>query len=116
MYAPNSVGGPAADPAQYGAHGGWENDGDLVRAAHSLHAEDDDFGQAGTLYREVFDDAQRARFLETITGAVGGVQNDEIRARAIQYWLNVDAELGAKLAVNLGQGQTPATVSEAALY
>ncbi|PPB48997.1 catalase [Arthrobacter pityocampae] len=116
VYAPNSVGGPAADPAQYGAHGGWENDGDLVYAAHSLHAEDDDFGQAGTLYREVFDDAQRARFLETITGAVGGVQSDEIRARAVQYWANVDADLGAKLAANLGSGQTPATESEAALY
>ncbi|KNC19394.1 catalase [Arthrobacter sp. RIT-PI-e] len=116
VYAPNSVGGPAADPAQYGAHGGWENDGDLVRAAHSLHAEDDDFGQAGTLYREVFDDAQRARFLETITGAVGGVQSAEIRARAVQYWTNVDAELGAKLGAELGSGETPATESEAALY
>ena len=116
VYAPNSAGGPAADPARYGAHGGWENDGDLVRAAHSLHAEDDDFGQAGTLYREVFDDAQRARFLETITGAVGGVQSDEIRARAVQYWAKVDAELGAKLAANLGRGIAPATESEAALY
>ncbi|WP_026553601.1 catalase [Arthrobacter sp. H20] len=102
VYAPNSVGGPVADPAQYGPHGGWENDGDLVRAAHSLHAEDDDFGQAGTLYRDVFDDGERARFLDTITGAVGGVTIDAIRERAIAYWTSVDAELGAKLRAALG--------------
>ena len=62
-----------------------------MRSAATLHPEDDDFGQAGTLYREVFDDAARARFLETITGHVGGVKSDEIRERAIQYWTNVDA-------------------------
>jgi catalase len=114
VYAPNSVGGPAADPAQYGAHGGWENDGDLVRAAHSLHAEDDDFGQAGTLYREVFDDGQKARFLETITGAVGGVVNPDIRERAIAYWTSVDADLGAKLRASLGAGMAHDTRAEAA--
>ena len=42
--------------------GGWETDGELMRAAATLHAEDNDFGQAGTLYREVFDDAAKARF------------------------------------------------------
>jgi catalase len=72
-----------------------------VRAAATLHAEDDDFGQAGTLYREVYDAEAKARFLETITGAVGGVQSPEIRERAIQYWTNVDAQLGAALRINL---------------
>ncbi|WP_028279591.1 catalase [Arthrobacter sp. H5] len=102
VYAPNSVGGPVADPARTGPEGGWENDGGLVRAAHSLHAEDDDFGQAGTLYREVFDDAEKSRLLDTITGAVGGVTILEIRERAIQYWTNVDEDLGAKLRAALG--------------
>ncbi|RXR27781.1 catalase [Oerskovia turbata] len=96
VYAPNSLGGPVADEARAGV-GSWESDGELTRAAATLHAEDDDFGQAGTLYREVFDDAARARFLETITGAVGGVQSLAIRERAIQYWTNVDATLGAAL-------------------
>jgi catalase len=105
VYAPNSVGGPAAvEPAS--PAGGWENDGELTLSAHTLHAEDDDFGQAGTLYREVYDEAAKARFLETITGAVGGVKNADIKERAIQYWTNVDAELGAKLRANLGAGQT----------
>ena len=76
MYAPNSVGGPAAvEPAVAG--GGWENDGELTLSAHSLHAEDGDFGQAGTLYREVYNDGEKARLLETVTGAVSGVKNAE---------------------------------------
>ncbi|WP_077490549.1 catalase [Sinomonas mesophila] len=102
VYAPNTVGGPAAvEPAVPG--GRWENDGELTLAAHSLHAEDGDFVQAGILYREVFDDAARGRFLQTIAGAVGGVQRADIKERAIQYWTNVDAELGAKLRAELGQ-------------
>ena len=100
VYAPNSLGGPVADPAAAGA-GTWESDGELMRAAATLHSEDDDFGQAGTLYREVFDAAAKARFLATITGAVGSVQSAEIRERAIAYWSSVDAELGAALRANL---------------
>jgi len=104
VYAPNSVGGPAAvEPAVAG--GGWENDGALTHSAHALHAEDSDFGQAGTLYREVFNEGEKARLLETVTGAVSGVKTAEIKERAIQYWTNVDAEFGAKLRANLGAGQ-----------
>jgi catalase len=102
VYAPNSLGGPAAvEPTNPG--GGWENDGELTLAAHSLHSEDGDFVQPGILYREVFNDAERARFLQTIAGAVGGVQRADIKERAIQYWTNVDAELGAKLRAELGK-------------
>ncbi|MGY2745319.1 catalase [Pseudarthrobacter sp. O4] len=101
VYTPNSLGGPAAVEPQNAA-GGWENDGALTLSAHSLHAEDGDFGQAGTLYREVFNDGEKARLLETVTGAVSGVKNADIKERAIQYWTNVDAEFGAKLRANLG--------------
>jgi catalase len=59
--------------------------------------------QPGILYREVFNDAERARFLQTIAGAVGGVKRSDIKERAIQYWTNVDAELGAKLRAELGK-------------
>ncbi|TFV96477.1 catalase [Leifsonia flava] len=113
VYAPNSFSGPVADPAIAGA-GSWESDGELIRAAATLHTEDSDFGQAGTLYREVFDDAAKARFLETITGAVGGTTVPEIRERAIQYWTNVDAALGAALRANLAAPVE--TANEAAEY
>ena len=115
VYAPNSVGGPAAvEPAIAG--GGWENDGALTHSAHSLHPEDSDFGQAGTLYREVFNDGEKARLLETVTGAVSGVKNAGIKERAIQYWTNVDAEFGAKLRANLGAGEVESDAEAATKY
>ena len=96
VYAPNSFGGPVADGERSGV-GSWENDGELVRAAATLHAQDDDFGQAGTLYRDVFDDAAKARFLETLTGQGLSISVPEIRERFFWYWTSVDAGLGAQL-------------------
>ena len=100
VYAPNSLGGPVADAVAAG-EGSWESDGALLRSAATLHSEDSDFGQAGTLYREVYDDAAKARFLDTITGAVSGIQRPEVTERAIAYWTAVDATLGAALRANL---------------
>ncbi|MRG59281.1 catalase [Agromyces sp. CFH 90414] len=96
VYAPNSFGGPHADPSR-AAEGSWANDGELVRTAATLHAEDSDFGQAGTLYREVFTDEARARFLVTLSGQAHAITIDEIRDRFFQYWTNVDPALGAAL-------------------
>jgi catalase len=55
VYAPNSKGGPIAD-APPAAEPQWHLDGDMVRAASTLRHDDDDWGQAGTLVREVLDD------------------------------------------------------------
>jgi catalase len=96
VYAPNSEGGAHANPQAAGATtGGWENDGELVRAAASLHAEDDDFGQAGTMVREVLSDAERERLTQNIIGHVSKVTRPELFERIFQYWTNVDADLGA---------------------
>src|SRR6202163_53019 len=54
VYAPTSMGGPVADAAR-AAEIHWASDGDMVRTAYTLRAEDDDWGQAGTLVREVMD-------------------------------------------------------------
>jgi catalase len=96
VYAPNSVGGPAADPRRAG-DGGWQSDGELVRSAATLHPEDDDWGQAGTLVREVMSAEERDRLVETIAGHVGGVTRADVRDRAVQYWKNVDAEIGSRV-------------------
>jgi len=96
VYAPNSFGGPVAD-AERAGEGSWEADGELVRSAATLHTEDDDFGQAGSLYRDVFDAAAKARFLATLTGQGEAITVDAIRERFFQYWTNVDAQLGAAL-------------------
>jgi catalase len=103
VYAPNSFGGPVADVAAAG-EGTWESDGELVRAAATLHSEDDDYGQAGTLYREVFDDAAKARFLETLVGQYNSVTVDRVKERFLGYWTNVDAGLGTKLGEAVSAG------------
>ena len=98
-YAPNSFGDSWSD--QTGpVDNSFEADGELVRSAYTLHAEDDDFGQAGTLVREVFDDAQRDALVETVSGGLGGVI-EPVLSNAIQYWKNVDATIGARIEANV---------------
>ena len=101
VYAPNSYGGPAAD-AERGIEATWENDGELVRSAYTLHAEDDDFGQAGTLYRDVFNDEEKARFIDTLVGQYGGLTVDRIKVRFFKYCTMFDAGLGATLRERVG--------------
>jgi len=101
VYAPNSFGGPVADP-KLAREGSWESDGELVHVEASLHSEDSDFGQAGTMYREVFSPDAKARFLATLTGQGQSLTKDVVKTNFIQYWTNVDAGLGAQLAKALG--------------
>lgn len=96
MYAPNSFGGPVGETAAAG-EGSWQSDGSLVRAAATLHSQGSDFGPAGTLYRDVFDDAAKARFVATLTGQGSAITIPAIRERFFEYWTNVDAELGSTL-------------------
>ncbi|RIX30611.1 catalase [Amnibacterium setariae] len=97
VYAPNSFEGPHADPARAADAGGWRSDGELVRAAVTLHAEDDDFAQANALVNTVMDQGQRDRLALNVIGHVGQVTISEIRERAVQYWKNVDAWLGEQV-------------------
>jgi catalase len=99
-YVPNSFDGPVADPARSG-EGSWETDGTLMRAAQTLHSSDDDFGQAGSLYREVFSDESKARLLETLVGQHSALTVDRIKTQFVQYWTNVDAGLGAAIAARV---------------
>ena len=55
VYAPNSFGRGYADEVGE-VEEGWETDGAMVRQAYTLREDDDDFGQAGTLVREVWND------------------------------------------------------------
>ena len=95
VYAPNSFGRGFADLEGPVAEG-WEADGEMVRQAYVLHAEDDDWTQAGILVREVFDDAQRDRFVDTVAGTLETVRPD-VRERAFKYWRNVDETIGKRI-------------------
>jgi hypothetical protein len=67
VYAPNSKGGPQADPA-CAAEVRWYADGEIVRTAYTLRPEDDDWSQAGVLVHEVMDDAERERLVSNVAG------------------------------------------------
>ena len=105
VYAPNSKGGPQADAARYGEPAGWHTDGDLERAAYTLHAEDDDWGQAGTMVREVLDDAARQRLVGNIVGHLLDGVTEPVLERAFQYWRNVDKSLGDKVEAGVRSAQ-----------
>ncbi|HEY2576617.1 MAG TPA: catalase [Streptosporangiaceae bacterium] len=104
VYAPNSYGGPQADPALT-AEPGWHTDGDMVRAAYTLRRDDDDWGQAGTLVRQVFDDAARDRLVSNITGHLLNGVSKPVLERAFQYWKNVDQTLGERIEKGVRDGQ-----------
>ena len=97
IYAPNSYGGPAADPGRT-AEALWSADGDMVRSAYTLRAEDDDFGQAGTLVREVFSDAERDRLVTNAAGHLSDGVSDAVLNRAFEYWRKVDKGVGDRIA------------------
>jgi len=97
VYAPNSKGGPKADAARYGEPAGWFTSGEMVHSAYTLHAEDDDWGQAGTMVREVLDDAARDRLVSNVTGHLSQGVSEPVLQRAFEYWRNIDKEIGDRI-------------------
>ncbi|AKE40394.1 catalase [Corynebacterium kutscheri] len=69
---------------------------DLVRAAYVRHEQDDDFIQAGILFREVFDDGEKQRFIDNVTNAMVGI-SPEVEQRVYWYWSQVDEQLGEEI-------------------
>jgi catalase len=96
VYAPNSYGGPQADPAR-ASEVHWYADGEMVRAAYKLRRDDDDFGQAGTLVREVLDDAARERLVNNVIGHVLKGVEEPVLSRVFEYWKSIDQDLGKKI-------------------
>jgi catalase len=108
VYAPNSYGGPQADPTKELPTWAVEA-GEIGRYAYELHAEDDDFGQPGTLVREVFDDTDRDHLIYNIVAHASEGVSPEIQRRVIEYWSNVDGDLGAAVAAGLEQVELTST-------
>jgi catalase len=100
VYAPNSLGGPEADP---GAEppGWWVEAGQIGRYAYEKHRDDDDFLQARALYRGVMTPVDRDHLVENIVGHASDGVSPELQKRVVTYWTNVDPSLGAKVAAGL---------------
>jgi catalase len=97
VYAPNSYGGPAADP-DLRPEAVWAADGEMVRSAYTLREDDDDFGQPGTMVREVLDDAARDRLVNNVVGHLCDGVSDAVLERAFEYWRNIDKSIGDRIA------------------
>ncbi|MGW8202880.1 catalase [Sphingomonas bisphenolicum] len=96
VYAPNSYGGPAAQADAHEA-GLWQADGEMVRTAYSLRADDDDWSQPGALVRDVMDDAARARLVDNVVGHLCDGVSEKVLMRAFAYWRNIDPETGQRI-------------------
>lgn len=115
VYAPNSYGGPQADQTR-GADLGWAVEAsELGRYAYEKHAQDDDFGQAGTLYRDVMTDPAREHLAANIVGHASDHVSHAVQLRVIAYWTSVDAQLGARVAAGLGHGSGSTNGSRASI-
>ncbi len=97
VYAPNSKGGPKADVEDHPQKDVWKASGEFIRAAYTKRKDDDDWVQAGTLVREVMDDAQRDRLVSNVVGHLSKDVTEPVLKRAFEYWKNIDSDIGKRI-------------------
>jgi catalase len=101
-YAPNSYGGPKADPEK-ASEIGWAVEGaEIGRYAYEKHADDNDFVQPGALYRDVMTDTDKEHLVTNIVNHVKSGVKPDVLPRVIEYWTNVDPDLGSRVAAGVG--------------
>lgn len=93
-YEPNSFGGPAeTGELQYKE---IEVHGHAAAQKQHLHPADNDFVQAGDLYRLMTKD-EKDRLIENIASNLAAVNKDDIITRSISHFHNADSEYGERL-------------------
>ena len=97
VYAPNSYGGPSAQPQAGDEAGLWYVQGDMVRQAYTLREDDDDWTQAGILVRDVMDSDGRDRLVNNVVGHLTAGVSEKVLVRAFDYWRNIDRKVGDKI-------------------
>jgi catalase len=103
VYAPNSYGGPHADPQRYHDPSWLVEAGEIMRTAYVAHNDDNDFIQPGTLYREVMSPTDRDHLAGNIVWHLSQGVERQIQERAVKdYWSKVDSDLGTRIAHDLG--------------
>ncbi len=102
VYAPNSYGGPAADPSRTDDAGLWAADGDMVRSAYTPAPMTTTSARPRTMVREVLDDDARDRLVSNVAGHLSNAVSDAVLARAFEYWKNIDADLGEAIEKAVG--------------
>ncbi|MQY34870.1 Bromoperoxidase-catalase [Streptomyces sp. RB17] len=93
-YEPNSFGGPRQTGRPL-----WQSvsvDGSTGDHPTPVHAADDDFVQAGTLYR-LMSEEEKERLVANLASAISQVSREDIVERAIGNFRNADAGFGKRL-------------------
>ena len=93
-YEPNSFDGPVETGREVYAPLG--SDGPSGHFEYEHHADDDDFRQAGDLYRLIDDDAKE-RLVGNIARSLARVSRDDIVERALGSFRNADPDYGARV-------------------
>jgi catalase len=99
-YEPNSFGGPIQTNEPLYAYkelSGRTGPHDNVR-----HSEDDDFVQAGMLYR-VMTPPERDRLVDNIAGGLAQVSRNDIVERSMEHFRRADAEYGERIAKRVAE-------------
>ena len=94
-YEPNSHDGPAETGEGDGL--AYEVSGPAGPSPQPHHAEDDDFAQAGALYRVMKED-ERERLVENIAGGLAQVSRQDVIDRSIEHFRRADPEYGRRVA------------------
>jgi catalase len=58
---------------------------------------DDDWGQAGTLVRDIMNDEQRERLVDNVIGHLLDGVTEPVLQRVFDYFRNVDVDLGDRI-------------------
>jgi len=95
-YEPNSFGGPFANPAFAIAPFRVEGEARRYKPAHP----NDDFVQAGDLYRKAMTAEDRAHLVNNIVGSLKNAKID-IQKRMVKIFLRCDKEYGTRVAEGL---------------
>ncbi len=96
-YWPNSFGAPGPDAAYEEPATPLEGDAGRYAFAHP----NDDFVQAGNLYRDVMNDQDRENLIGNLVGHLGGAQK-RIQLRQTAIFFKADPEYGKGVASGLG--------------
>ena len=110
VYAPNSMGGPQA--IRCGRPRCTGHPTATWCAPPIPFVPGRRLGQAGTLVREVLDDAARDRLAHNVIGHVSKGVREPVLSWVFEYWRAIDADLGKKIEEGCGPTST-ATAAEA---
>jgi catalase len=94
-YEPNSHDGPAETGERYDL--AYPVAGETGPAVQVRHAEDDDFAQAGALYRVMKED-ERARLVDNIAASLSQVSIEGVIDRSIDHFAKADPAYGRRVA------------------